>query len=58
MKYVIYTILGYAEDPFDGFCYDETVRNEAFTALLTGDFTRLQKIADKNNVPIITGVQH
>ena len=49
MKEVIYTMLGYEADQFDGFNDSEALRNEAIVALLTGDFTRIQKIADKFN---------
>ena len=47
MKQVIYAILDYQFDPFEAFNDCEAIRNEALTALLTRDFTRIQKIADR-----------
>lgn len=47
MKEVIYIILSYETDPFENFNDSEAIRNEALTALLTNDFTRIQKIAER-----------
>lgn len=49
MKELIYTMLGYEADPFDGFKDSEAIRNEAIVALLTGDFTRIKKISETTN---------
>lgn len=49
MKELIYTMLSYEADPFDEFNDNEAIRNEAIVALLTGDFTRIKKIAETTN---------
>lgn len=49
MKELIYAMLGYEADPFDGFKDSEAIRNDAIVALLTGDFNRIKKIAETNN---------